>query len=402
VHSLRRPRAASLISALLVAAALGLFSAPSFVFAASSTSSPGLYVPAATLVTMDGSVVYSKNPDKSRRIASCTKLLTALVVRDKLSLDDVVVVSPNAAEVDDGAVGLRAGQKYSVRQLLGVMLVHSANGAAEALATAIGGNAKKFVDMMSAKAKSFGLRHTRPADPHGLSPKGYSTAADLAVIARHVMEDPVLREIVLERSARLPRGSFSTTNQLLGLYRGMEGVKTGYTDPAGYCFVGAAKRNGVELIGVVLGAYVSGDRFSQMAKLLNWGFAHSAQQRLVSKDQTMGVVAVANGAEPTVTVHATKVIDLTVFDGASQTTKVLLPPSVSAPVRAGQRIGTVQISRDGTTVASVPLVADQSVGAVSAVQLFQGLSSTGQASGTKSLWGQIAAVLSGFGRLLGV
>ena len=402
MDSLRRPRAASFISALLVAAAVGLFVTPSCALAASSTSSPGLYVPAATLITMDGSVVYSKNPDKSRRIASCTKLLTALVVRDKLGLDTIVTVSPKAAEVDDGAVGLKAGQKYTVRQLLGVMLVHSANGAAEALATAIGGNEKKFVGMMSAKAKSFGLKHTRPADPHGLSPNGYSTAADLAVIARHVMQDSVLREIVLERSARLPRGAFSTTNQLLGSYRGIEGVKTGYTDPAGYCFVGAAKRNGVELIGVVLGAYVSGDRFTQMRKLLDWGFAHSSEQQLVSRDQTMGVVAVANGAETTVTVHAAKVIELTVFDGASQTTKVLLPPSVSAPVKAGQRIGTVEISRDGTTVASVPLVADQSVGALSAMQLFQGTASSGQPAGTRSFWGQIAAVMSGFGRLLGI
>ena len=399
---LRRPCAASFITSLLIAAAVGLFVAPSSALAAASSGSPGVYVPAATLVTMDGAVVYSKNPDKSRRIASCTKMLTALVVRDKVSLDTVIRVSSKAAEVDDGAIGLKTGQKYTVRQLLGVMLVHSANGAAEALATAIGGNEKKFVAMMYAKARSLGLKRPHPADPHGLSPHGYSTAADQSVIARHLMNDPVLRAIVSERTARLPRGAFSTTNRLLGSYSGIEGVKTGYTDPAGYCFVGAAKRNGVELIGVVLGASSGGDRFTQMRRLLDWGFAHSEQQRLVSKDQTMGVVAVSNGAEPTVTVHAAKVIALTVFDGCRQTTQVSLPPSVSAPIKAGQRLGAVQISRNGTVVASVPLVADQSVGALSAMQLFQGAGSGAQPAGGKSLWSQIAAVMSGFGRLLGI
>ena len=216
------------------------------------------------------------------------------------------------------------------------------------------------------------------------------------------MADPVLREIVLERSARLPRGAFSTTNQMLYSYGGIEGIKTGYTDPAGYCFVGAAKRNGVELFGVVLGAETPSARFTQMRKLLDWGFAHSKEQRLVSRDQTMGVVAIANGAEPTVTVHPAKPLDFTVFDGAAQTTQISLPPSVNAPIRAGQRLGMIEVSRDGTIVASVPLVADASVGALSATQISQGLVPDVRRGGDQNLWKQIALVMSGFGHLLGI
>ena len=391
--------AASSITAIALAAVIA--SAPASALAA-RPSGPGLYVPAATLITADGSAVWSKNPTKSRRIASCTKLLTALVVRDKRNLDDVITISRKAAEVDDGAGGLKAGRKYTVRQLLQVMLVKSANGAAEALATAIGGNEKKFVGMMSAKAKALGLKRTRPADPHGLSPKGYSTAADLAVIARHVMDDPALRQIVAMHTAHIGSETFYTTDRLLYSYRGIEGVKTGYTDPAGYCFVGAARRNGVELIGVVLGAGAPNDRFTQMKRLLDWGFAHTRQQELVSADQTMCLVPVEHGSETTVCVHAAQAIDLTVWGGSEQITQLHLPPTVSAPVSAGQHLGTVSISRDGTVVAEAPLVAGSSVGAVPAVQLFAGSSAGKAKSRETSWWSPVVAVLSSFGRLLGI
>ena len=402
----RTQRYAAIAAACAIALALAMPFAPSPAFAAPKATSPGLYVPEASLMTMDGTVLWQKKADKPRRVASCIKMLNALVVRDNTQLDDVITVSQKAAAVDGGDVGLRAGQKLTVRQLLGVMLVHSANGAAEALATGIAGSEKKYVAMMNAKAKSLGLKHTRAADPHGLSPRGYSTAADLSVIARNLMADRQLRAIVRQTSARVSTGngrtaSYSTTDRLLGVYPGMEGIKTGYTDPAGYCFVGAAKRNGVELLGVVLGADVSADRFTQMRRLLDWGFKHIRTRKIISRDQTMGVVEVSGGDEPTVTVHAANPLTMTVLDAmGTVTTQVSLPASVKAPVQAGQTIGAVQVARGGVVVASVPLVADRNVATPPLTALAPRRAAPSSAA--PNLWQRIATVVAGFGRMLGI
>lgn len=323
-------------------------------------------------MTMDGSqVLWSKNADKPRAVASTIKMLNALVVMDNANLDDVVTVPKQAASISDGAVGLRTGQKYTVRQLLTVMLVHSANDAAEALAIHVGGSEKNFVAMMNAKAASLGLRHTRARDPHGLGKHERSTANDLAVIARTLMANPELRAIVRRQSASLPAGKgkaakWGTTDALLGSYPGMEGVKTGYTDPAGYVFVGAAKRNGVELLGVVMGASSSAARFTNMHALLDWGFANykaAPPHAIVSLEGTMGVVLVVEGREPTVTVHASAVTTAMDVEGSDITTRLVLPQSVKAPVACGQQLGALEICRAGSTVASIPLVADNSVAA---------------------------------------
>ena len=389
---------------LIIAVVLSAFAPPS-AFAA-KTSQPGLYVPAAVLATGDGRVLWQHNGNKPRRVASCIKMLNALVVRDSANLDDVITISQKAASVDDGVIGLAAGQKITVRDLLGVMLVHSANGAAEALAIGIAGSEKKYVAMMTAKAKAIGCKHTRPADPHGLSPNGYSTASDLSLIASKLLDDPVLKSVVQQTSAHVTRGgtsaSYSTTDRMLYSYRGIEGIKTGYTDPAGYCFVGAAKRNGIELIGVVLGADVSGDRFTQMTRLLNWGFTHSCERELVSREQTMGVVEVADGFAASVPVHPAKPLALTVLDsGGALTTQVSLPPSVRAPIAAGQPLGAVQITRGSTVVASVPLVADRAVGA-QVHSPTQVVSSAAKGSAQPSLWRRIANLWAGLGHILGI
>jgi serine-type D-Ala-D-Ala carboxypeptidase (penicillin-binding protein 5/6) len=378
---------------------------PSLAFA--SPSSPGVYVPEASVMTMDGTVLWQRNADKPRRVASCIKMLNALVVRDKVDMDDMITVSAKAASVDDGAIGLRTGQKISVRQLLTVMLVHSANGAAEALATGIAGSEKKYVALMNAKAKSLGLKNTHAIDPHGLSAREYSTAADLSAIARELMTDEELREIVRQRGARVSRGGssavFSATDQLLGSYRGMEGVKTGYTDPAGYCFVGVAKRDGIELCSVVLGAERGPDRFSQTRRLLDWGFAHASRKCMVSREQTMGVVEISDGAESAVTVHPKRELTMVVGDcGDTLTRRVVLPSSVRAPVVARQVLGAVQIVRGSKIVTSVPLVADAPV----AENLSWGFRVPGahDVSGNRQpgFAQRIAQVMAGFGRMLGL
>jgi D-alanyl-D-alanine carboxypeptidase (penicillin-binding protein 5/6) len=180
------------------------------------------------------------------------------------------------------------------------------------------------------------------------------------------MADPVLRSIVSKRSVTVTRRNkktvtYKSTDALLGHYTGMEGVKTGYTSASGYCFVGAAKRGGVELLGVVMHTKSNADRFGQMRKLLDWGFKHCHMRLLVSADATMGAVAVDGAATQMVTLHAARETSAALLDGGTIETSVSLPATVTAPVTRGQQLGTVRVSRDGVLVVSVPLLADADV-----------------------------------------
>jgi serine-type D-Ala-D-Ala carboxypeptidase (penicillin-binding protein 5/6) len=334
---------------------------------AAKIPSPPVSVPSATLMTMDGSPLWSRKPTAHRRVASTIKMLNALVVRDRAKLDDVVVVTRKSQAITDGDVGLVAGQRLTVRQLLKIMLIPSANDAAMALAIHIGGSEAKYVKLMNAKAKKLGLKNTHAADPDGLNKRETSTASDLTVLARHVMADPVLRSIVRQRRVSVPRrnGGHSTvrsTDLLLGHYTGMEGTKTGFTNPAGYCFVGSAKRGGVELLGVVLGAKSNAGRFSEMRKLLDWGFAHCHVRTVLKKGAPLGSVTVTGGAETSVSVCTTCTVSMALFDGGKPVTmRSTLPTSVAAPVAVGQRLGTVRVYKGSQLLTSAPLVAASAV-----------------------------------------
>jgi D-alanyl-D-alanine carboxypeptidase (penicillin-binding protein 5/6) len=354
------------IAALLGVAYLCVALLPSAALAA-TVSKPSVTVPAAILTTMDGQRLWSHNRNDQRRVASTIKMLNALVVRERTSLDDVVTISAKAARTEDG-VGLVKGQKVTVRKLLQLMMVVSSNDAAEALAIHVSGTEKKHVERMNAKARQLGLYDTHAIDPHGLSKREHSTARDLSVLGRAVMADPVLRKTVLMRRVVLYRPhhkakTLKATDEMLGHYYGIEGIKTGFTYAAGYCFVGAAKRGNLELVGVVLGAKSNPGRFTQMHKLLDWGFARYRMRRLVSTTTTMGVVQVSNGASPSVTVHASREASRAVLaTGAPVVTRIKLPETpVSAPIRRGDQLGVVSVSQNGAVLASVALLADSDV-----------------------------------------
>jgi D-alanyl-D-alanine carboxypeptidase (penicillin-binding protein 5/6) len=323
---------------------------------------------------MDGTELWSNNPDSRRRVASTIKLLNALVVLDHASLDDEVVVSGKAVKaVGEGGVGLVGGQSLTVRQLMTMMLVASANDAAEVLAFHVAGSESKFVEMMNAKAAELGLQNTHAIDPHGLSKRETSSAADLAVLARELMAYPAMRAIVNQKSVVVPgpkgsRSVYASTDQLLGRYAGIEGVKTGFTNPAGYCFVGAAKRGETELLGVVLGAGSNAGRFAEMRKLLDWGFANYRTSKLVAADTPVGVVSVGRTGDSTVSVCAAE--SLTVLEKTGEepaTLRVTLPQRVPTSVWRGQQLGLAEVYRFGSVIASAPLFAEAAVSDPNAV-----------------------------------
>ena len=353
-------RMRAVVALLLVLACISV--APAMAFA---EKSPELSVPASYLVTSDGHVLWKHHSNTERRVASTIKMLNALVVMDRANLDETVTVPAKAGRTP--GVGLLKGQRLTMRHLLQLMLVVSANDAAETLAIRIAGSEKAYVKLMNAKAKQLGLTHTHAIDPHGLSKREHSTAHDLSVIARNVMADPVLAATVRKRTVLFtPRGKptkkLHSTDSLLGKYAGLVGVKTGFTNPAGYCFVGDATRREVTLVSVVLGARVSSGRFTQTRKLLNWGFAGFKPTVLITTTTTVDAAVVENGVVATVSVHPSREATAMAWTRSPKTLRSIMP-TVTAPITRDAPLGVVQVIQDGHALVSVALLADNAVAA---------------------------------------
>ncbi len=237
-------------------------------------SPPAASAVAYVLLDADtGQVLAERNADQRRPVASTVKVLTALTVLNRADASDEVRIPAAAARVGGASVGLRAGDVWTVGQLLDALVVRSGNDAATALAIHVGGSVEGFVALMRADARALGLDGLTLTSPSGLDDRNRLSARDLAVISRAAMTDPRFRTVAARRSADLPGpGAEETRNELLLTYPGATGIKTGFTDAAGYAVVGSAERAGRELIAVVLGSRSAGTRFVEAASLLDHGF----------------------------------------------------------------------------------------------------------------------------------
>jgi D-alanyl-D-alanine carboxypeptidase (penicillin-binding protein 5/6) len=234
-------------------------------------------IAAAAYVVVDGDTgeaLASLNADQPRPVASLGKLMTARLVLDAGPLEDTATVPPLQIAGDESQAGLEPGDHVSRGELLQAMLVASANDAARTLAVDVAGNEHSFVRMMNAEAAAAGLDATRYANPVGLDdPAQHSSAADLARIARDLMQDPAFRRIVAAESIRINGSELPATNDLLGVYRGADGIKTGHTDEAGWCIAASATRDGRSIVAVVLGAPTEQARDAAARALLDYGFS---------------------------------------------------------------------------------------------------------------------------------
>jgi D-alanyl-D-alanine carboxypeptidase (penicillin-binding protein 5/6) len=253
-----------------------------------------------------------------------------------------------------------------MKDMLGAMLVKSGNDAAISIAVRVGGSEQRFVQMMNAKAAELGLAETHFANPHGLDATGhYSSARDLAVLARYAMQKPAFRAIVRKTSVRIgPAGhkhTLASTDLLLGHYPGAIGVKTGNTNRAGYSVVSAAVRNGVTLYAVVLGTVSDAQRFQDASQLLDWGFAHYRPQSLLTSGTVLGVATVADYLNTTVPAGVPKDVtaDVLDFNGTIHRTIALAP--VRAPIKIGDQVGAVTFTQGGKLLTAAPLVAVRAV-----------------------------------------
>lgn len=337
------------------------------------TSAPDVAMPEGIVIDAStGRALWARSANTQRAMASTTKMMTALLTLQRGGLDKTATVSRRASNVEYG-IGLHAGERLKVRKLLELALVASSNDAAFTLGEYGGnGNMGAFVGKMNAQARALGMTHTHYVNPHGLDASGhYSSAADLTKVARALMRYPEARRIMTMRSVILPKASgrparkLKATDELLGVYWGLNGVKTGFTDKAGYCFVGSAQRNGVWLMTVVMGTPNDSQRFVQTARLLDWGFRHYKRRTLASRNATVALVPTA--ADPTRNIltrfDTTVTANVFDFDGAiSRSTS--LPVRQTLPVYARQPIGTVTFSQGTRKLAQASAVSAGSLGSV--------------------------------------
>jgi len=332
------------------------------------TLAPDLAFKSGLLLTPDGRMLWGRIPDTERPMASITKVMTCLLALEAGNLDETVTISKAAAGVED-ATGLIAGEKRTVRELLVLAVVASSNDAAYALGEHTGKTMPAFVTQMNDRASQLGLNDTHYVNPHGLDAPGHhSSAVDIASLGRTAMKLPEYRRMAVMRSVTLPAygkrkaQTLKATNELLGVYRGMSGIKTGFTADAGHSLVGSAERNGITLTAVVLGGSTNKARFTQCAKLLDWGFAHYKRQQVAEETRSVGVVPISVNPARSVTVRFAETTSVPVFDlDGPVTSKPTLPATVALPIFAGQKLGDIAISQGQTVLAKVSAVASESI-----------------------------------------
>jgi D-alanyl-D-alanine carboxypeptidase (penicillin-binding protein 5/6) len=296
-------------------------------------------------------------------IASITKLMTVIVALQHLRPADVVTVTSGAAQVGESRIPLVSGQRITVHDLLEGALIQSANNAADALAAAAaGGDVPRFVGWMNAKAQALGLRDTHFVRPDGLDAPGHvSSARDVAKLAQIAMHLRIVREIVAKRSDTIEDGAVTvhTWNDLLGIFPGLIGVKTGHTNDAGWCQVAAARRSGYTIYAVVLGSPTRAERNADLARLLSYGVSTYKTVQLV-RARTYAWATVPYG-KPRVALVATKPLIRVVRRGRPLVERIVAPAAVHLPVRRGETLGRVEIWHGKTLLGSRPLRAARTV-----------------------------------------
>ena len=327
-------------------------------------------------VVMDfhtGEIVYEKNADEKLQVASIVKLMTSLITIEhiesgKLGLDDKLVASENASSMGGSQAFIDPYSEYSISDMLKSVIVASANDSAVALAEHIAGSEEEFVKMMNKRASELGLTNTIYANSTGLPmPEEYSCAKDVAILLREIIKHETYHKFstiwideLVHPSGR--KTELVNTNKLTRYYEGCDSGKTGFTDEAGYCLSASAKKGDMRFIAVSLGAKDAKTRFSNVTKLLNFGFANFENKLIVNNETVLAQLNVDKSKTKQLSVYASEK-----FYGLSRKgyesnyeTIINLPNSIQAPVKSGDKVGTITVSKNGNVVKEIDLVVNDS------------------------------------------
>jgi serine-type D-Ala-D-Ala carboxypeptidase (penicillin-binding protein 5/6) len=355
--------AAAALAPLLLPAAIVILAAAVTPAGAAGSSPPRLDVKAAALIDAgSGQKLYGIRARAELAIASATKIMTALIALEHERLARVFTAPPYQLAPVDSQIGLQAGERMNVADLIAAMMLPSADDAAHDLAYNIGGGSVgRFVAMMNARAASLGLTRTHYSTPVGLdTPGNFSSASDLVALARYALRtQPFLRHVVAMPKAKIRIGSqtrvVANLNGLIGRVSWVNGVKTGHTLGAGYVLVGSGRRDGMTMISAVLGASSQSSRESDTLALLEWGFDNFRTVAPVSAGQVVTRVPVRGRKGLETALVASGSFSHVVARATPVTTVVDAPRELRGPLRKGAVAGTLVVLEGGVPVARVPL-----------------------------------------------
>ncbi|MGE0025562.1 MAG: D-alanyl-D-alanine carboxypeptidase family protein [Thermoleophilia bacterium] len=348
------------VMAILLAAVPGLAAAP-------RVASPAYIV----LNPATGEVLAQRAADRELPMASTTKIMTALIVLERADLDDTFTVPAEAVAVGGSTAQLEEGEQLSVRDLLTGLLVASGNDAAVTLADGVAGSQAAFVQMMNARAKELGLRHTHFANPHGLDAPGhYSSVRDLVSLAEVAMKNPVFREDVSSRRATIPgpngvgERQLESENELLDIDPEADGVKTGMTDGAGFALVAHASRSdtGMDLYLASLRSPSSDVRARDARVLLDDAFSHYAKARLLEAGTVVARAQVDGVPGATIPIVPAAPLDAPLRLGEPVTATLVAPQEVEPPVARGDVVGRITYRQNDRAIGQMDLVAGEAAG----------------------------------------
>ncbi len=313
---------------------------------------PQIHAESAALIDVQsGRILYSKNGDRHMLIASLTKIMTAIVAIEAGNLSDRVKVSGRAFGVEGSSIYLKKGEEISLQNLIYGLMLRSGNDAATAIAEHVGGSLEGFVYMMNEKAAMLGMDHSHFANPHGLDAKGhYSTADDMAKLTAYALHNPVFQDIVKTKVKTVPdpgqewNRTWTNKNKMLSLYKGADGMKTGYTKKARRCLVSSATRDGRQLAVVTLN---DPDDWVDHQQLLDYGFSSFPVRRIVEKNAPISGTPFVTG----------NTFDYPLADSevASLSKKTVIYPNDGISTRLGIN-GRLEIYLADEKVGSVPLL----------------------------------------------
>ncbi len=333
-------------------------------------------VRSAILIERDtGKVLYEKNGHEELPPASMTKIMTMLLIMEaidqgKLTWDEKVRTSEYAASMGGSQIFLEAGEEMTTKQMLQGIAIGSGNDASVAMAEKIAGSEEAFVDMMNEKVKELGLKHTIFKNTTGLPTSDhYSSAYDMAIMAKELLKYEDITKFTGTYEAYLRENTdkkfwLVNTNKLVRFYPGVDGLKTGFTAEAKYCLTATAQKDGMRVIAVVFGAPTSKERNAQVTKMLNYAFAQYQTHPMFKRNQSIGKAEVNKGKEKTVTAITSEPLSLLTKKGEKTEDvkqKITLKKNLDAPIKKGDKVGTIKLTRDGKVILESPLVAKNDV-----------------------------------------
>lgn len=349
------------------------------VIPASAEDSMNLKCKSAILIDYStGKIIYEQNSHEKLEPASVTKVMTMLLIMEaldsgKITLEDKVTISNNAdsSNTEGTKLLLEAGEVRTVKDLLYGIAVESANDACIAMAEYISGSEEEFVKLMNKRAKELGCNDTNFMNVNGLPAEGHlASAYDLALMSRELLKHNRIFEFISTYMVKVTVGKknnvvreLANKNKMLVFYKDIDGIKTGWTEKAGYCISVTAKRNNLRLISVIMGASSTGMRNSEARKLLDYGFANYSSYVVAKKGDKVKEIKVSKGSCDTINAIAETDIAALIAKGEEKSIKkvVNVPEFVKAPIKKGERIGELILYKNETELGKYNLISEKDV-----------------------------------------